>query len=414
MRRSEWMSSSWHHGDGSLDDAPPRFGMPPAVRLWLPVVVSFLVQVPVAVFLTVRAADGGVSNLPEWHGPGPEWVAATAELPVLLLGLALALIGPLALIAARRFPGPVVAIVAAAASADFLFAPPAGPPYVAFAFATILGIVRGASAWVFSAVAAAWLLCVVGPSVVGSAAAPFPIAALTVGLLLSLGIGAGIRGRREGIRAARQAFERRREDATQQERVRIARELHDVLAHSLSQISVQAGVGLHLIERQPEKAAEALANIKQTSRVALDEVRGVLGMLRDGDSPLLPQPQLSMVHELADTATRAGLAVTLDDSIETPPPAAVQMALYRLVQESVTNAVRHAEASALSIRLAEENGDYIVEITDDGRGATDAEGRGILGMRERAELLGGTLTAGPRDGVRGFRVRGSIPVRGAR
>lgn len=379
------------------------------MRLWLPVIVSFVIQVPAAVFVLGHAGPMGFGPRP---GPGST---------VGLLGIGLALIGPLALIGARRFPGPVVAIVAAAASADFLFNPHPGPPYAALGFAIILGIIRGARIWVFSAVAAAWVLCVLVASLVGPQPAPFQIAGLTIGILICLGIGEGIRSRRERIRTMRQATTRRRLDAAQQERVRIARELHDVLAHSLSQINVQAGVGLHLIDKKPEKAAEALASIKETSKTALDEVRGVLGLLRDdsGDpgAPLIPQADLSMLPGLVDRVGRDGLAVTLENRIEAPPPAAVQMALYRLVQESITNVVRHADATELTIRLTQEAGEYVLDVVDNGLGAPagtaeNTTGSGILGMRERAELLGGTLTVGTSDSGRGFHVRASIPMRG--
>jgi signal transduction histidine kinase len=204
----------------------------------------------------------------------------------------------------------------------------------------------------------------------------------------------------------------------QGERVRIARELHDVLAHSLSQINVQAGVGLHLMDKQPDKAAEALASIKETSKTALDEVRSVLGMLRSEgssfDAPLVPEPDLGRLPSLAESATRTGVAVTLDDRLDHADiPAQVQLALYRIVQESLTNVSRHAEtATHVGITLERADGSYRVEVRDDGTGggtAGESGGRGVLGMRERAELLGGHLSAGPANGG-GFVVTAAIPV----
>ena len=205
--------------------------------------------------------------------------------------------------------------------------------------------------------------------------------------------------------------------------MRIARELHDVLAHSLSQINVQASVGLHLMDKQPEKASEALASIKDTSKTALDEVRSVLGVLRaeggqDPSAPLVPEPDLSRLAGLAASVTSQGVEVSLDNRI-VDAPKAVQLAIYRIVQESLTNVVRHANAQTATVELDVVAGSYSVTIDDDGRGMPADEsanpsegGRGLLGMRERAELLGGTLETSdsPRGGVR---VNASIPVKEA-
>jgi len=378
--------------------------MPRPLRLWLPVVLSFLVQVPAALAISLHGlADGRV-------------VPSAA-----LLSVGLALVGPLALLAARRAPGPVVAVVAAAASAQLLFDRLPGPPYVALAFAVVLGIVRGAGVWVYSAVGAAWAVSLVLAVALGLDVSPGRVVALTLGVLLFLGLGQGMRARGERIRAMREARERRRVDAAQQERVRIARELHDVLAHSLSQINVQAGVGLHLVERHPEKAAEALASIKQSSKRALDEVRLVLGVLRSeegGEAPLTPQFGISELPRLVSEVGRDGLRVELEDELAVEPSAAVQSAVYRIVQESLTNVVRHASASRVRVLLRESGADIVVEVADDGTVAGEPEvGRGILGMRERAELLGGTLAAEPRSvsegqGTAGFRVLARIPREG--
>jgi signal transduction histidine kinase len=196
--------------------------------------------------------------------------------------------------------------------------------------------------------------------------------------------------------------------------VRIARELHDVLAHSLSQINVQAGVGLHLMDRQPDKARDALASIKDTSKTALDEVRSVLGVLRaEGspiDAPLVPEPDLGRLPALV---AAAGLRVDLDDRLRhAEVPAPVQLALYRIVQESLTNVSRHATgATHVEVTLDRDDDVYRLTVRDDGHGETAGEsgGRGLLGMRERAELLGGHLSAGPADGG-GFLVEAEVPA----
>jgi signal transduction histidine kinase len=177
---------------------------------------------------------------------------------------------------------------------------------------------------------------------------------------------------------------------------------------------VQAGVGLHLFESQPERARESLAAIKTTSSQALEEVRGVLGFLRAEGEPAArsPEPDLERLPSLVASFVQAGLAVRLTNRLPAGIPSASQLAIFRIVQESLTNAGRHAQASEVSVVLEDDGGDHLVTITDDGRGGDpEAEqGRGLVGMRERAELLGGTLEAGPVPGG-GFRVRARIPAR---
>jgi signal transduction histidine kinase len=365
------------------------------VTLWVPVIASFVPQVLAAIW-TIRVGD---------------------YLPREAVGiLGLALVGPLALIGARRFPGPVVAIVSLAASLDLFVNPHGGPPYVALAFAIVSAIVRGARVWAWVSVGAAWLATVGAAIAMGREEwTPGRIAATTLGILIVFGIGEGIRTRRDRAAEYWRLAGEREQSEVQAERVRIARELHDVLAHSLSQINVQAGVGLHLMDRQPDKAAEALASIKETSKAALDEVRSVLGALRsDGstDAPLVPEPALDRLPALV--AAIRGVDVTLDDSI-VDAPQSVQLALFRIAQESLTNVTRHAGAAHATVRLWTEGGAYRLEVLDDGAGssapASETGGRGLLGMRERAELLGGHLSAGPAPGA-GFRVSATIPMEG--
>lgn len=345
------------------------------MRLYVPVILSLLVQVPAAVFFAV-------------HDQGIESIAV----------LVLAIIGPLSLLLARRWPGPVVAFVTLAACADFLLADAAqGPPFIALAFAIGSAIVRGARLWAWISVGVGWVVTLTIGILFNFDWHPARIAATTLGILVVFGIGEGMRNRRDNYDKFRRAAQQRRQTEVQAERVRIARELHDVLAHSLSQINVQAGVGLHLMEKQPEKAAEALANIKETSKNALDEVRSVLGVLRaengqDPDAPLVPEPDLSRLPGLAASVTSQGVEVTLDNRVA-DAPRSVQLALYRIVQESLTNVVRHAHATKATVSLSETDHDYVVAVGDDGAGLGPATttGRGMLGMRERAELLGGTL-----------------------
>lgn len=232
--------------------------------------------------------------------------------------------------------------------------------------------------------------------------------------------------RRVAARAAAQATAAERErTAVASERLRIARELHDVLAHSLSAINVQAGVGLHLLEKNPGQAREALSNIRDTSKDALAEVRTVLGIvregtsppaqgtLRDGAAPLTPTWDLTGLHALADQARAEGLDVTVELAADVSGlPDHVVGVVHRVVQESLTNVRRHApSARRVTLRVTRHDGVEVV-VTDDGvpAGGPVEPGYGLLGMRERVEGAGGTLTAGPREDGAGWEVRARLPV----
>ncbi|MBN0043590.1 sensor histidine kinase [Streptomyces actuosus] len=210
-------------------------------------------------------------------------------------------------------------------------------------------------------------------------------------------------------RAERAQAARRRAD---DERLRIARELHDVLAHSISVINVQAGVGLALLDTDPEQTRTALTTIKATSKEALGEVRQVLDTLRaPGTAPRTPAPGLDRLPELVRQAAGAGLAVEVRGAAPPLPPGA-DLAAFRIVQEALTNVVRHSGSRHARVRLATADGALRLRIDDDGP-ATGAEagggGNGLAGMRERAAALGGTIEAGPRaDG--GFRVLAVLPL----
>ena len=390
----EWQARWW---DPEVQSARYRSRSTPQFRLWAPVIVSFLVMVPPVFVQFTRGVGIHRVDYATWQEA--------------LLQFVVAIIGPLALIGARRFPGPVVAVVAVAASADLLLAAGQdGPPYIAFAFALGSAIVRGARVWAWVAIGASWLGTLALGFSIGISWQPYRVLGISFGILLIVAVAEGIRTRGDRYAAAMARVTARRQSEVQAERVRIARELHDVLAHSLSQINVQAGVGLHLLEKQPEKAADALASIKETSKTALDEVRSVLGILRDGssDAPLVPEPDLARLEGLVASVIAQGVEVTLDNQLgDVPKP--TQLALYRIVQESLTNVVRHANASTVRVELVETPADYTATIADNGSGAVEPSegGRGLLGMRERAELLGGTLDAGPTG--RGFTVRATIP-----
>jgi signal transduction histidine kinase len=216
--------------------------------------------------------------------------------------------------------------------------------------------------------------------------------------------------------------ERTREEEAQrraeQERLRIARELHDVVAHTLTTINVQAGVAAHLADREPGRAGSALAAIEAASHDALDELRAILGVLREEDGaevPLEPAPGLDGLVSLVDRFREAGGEIELEVAGEQPEwiPDAVQLAAFRIVQESLTNATRHAPGAAARVRLAYESDRLCVGIESNSGRERNGNGRGhgvgIAGMRERAGALGGTLEAGPCP--RGFKVTAELPYR---
>lgn len=200
-----------------------------------------------------------------------------------------------------------------------------------------------------------------------------------------------------------------------EERLRIARELHDVLAHNVSLINVQAGVALHLLDEHPEQAEPALAAIKQASAETLREMRSVLGTLRQADehAPRGPAPGLARLEELVERMGSAGLEVRVAvEGQRRSLPAAVDLAAYRIVQEALTNVTRHAGGATARVRLSYGARDLLVEVVNDSRRvpapAPIVEGNGIVGMRERAAGLGGEFSAGPRFG--GFLVQARLPL----
>jgi signal transduction histidine kinase len=226
--------------------------------------------------------------------------------------------------------------------------------------------------------------------------------------------GRSLRERREHAEALRTQAAAQ---AVTAERLRIARDLHDLVAHSIGVIAIQAGVGARVINTQPAEARSALDAIEKTSRETLSGLRHMVTALRgadstpgDGSAPLAPTPGLVDIERLAATIGEAGVRVDLRWHGERRPlPPEVDLAAYRVVQEALTNVVRHAGTDRATV-VIELTGDEVrLEITDEGRGGTGDPGFGLLGMRERVGLLHGELTAGP--GPRGgFRVQARLPV----
>jgi signal transduction histidine kinase len=221
----------------------------------------------------------------------------------------------------------------------------------------------------------------------------------------------------ERLELAERTREEEAERRAEQERLRIARDLHDVVAHTLTTINVQAGVAAHLLDRDPSHAQKALATIEGASHDALDELRAILGVLREADGavPLEPSPGLDSLGALVARFRDSGDEVGLDVDGKPPDsvPEAVQLAAFRIVQESLTNARRHAPGAAAHVYLNYGDDRLRVAITNDlvapRNGDANARGVGILGMNERAIALGGTLEARPSDG--NFTVTAELPYR---
>ncbi len=259
-------------------------------------------------------------------------------------------------------------------------------------------------------------------ALMGASAAFDPLGATGGGFILipgevaaALFLGLWVAARR--AYASRETEEQARR-AVDAERLRIARELHDVVAHTMATINVQAGVAAHVIDQQPDQATAALEAIRQASKEGLRELRGILNVLRQADEhdPTTPAPRLAQLDALIDGTTRAGLPTTL--TVHGRPQAlspTVDLAAYRIVQESLTNALRYAGPTSATVALCYLQDHLTLEILDRGEGPPDAEpipgsGHGIPGMRERAHAAGGTLVAGPRS-EGGFSVHARLPLR---
>jgi len=226
--------------------------------------------------------------------------------------------------------------------------------------------------------------------------------------------------RAEALEARAELLEREQElranEAVAEERARIARELHDLVAHNVSVMVVQAGAERHALGEDQASTRATLASIEQAGRQALTEARRLLGMLRrKGDhEELEPQPSVDQIDLLIEQVERAGLSVTLEvEGERVPLPAGVDLCAYRIVQEGLTNALKHAGPARAEVHLRYAPRALEVEVRDDGRGATqvngDGAGHGLIGMRERVALYGGALQTGPREGG-GFEIRAQLPL----
>lgn len=394
--------------DRVIANTPAR---PPAVEgRWLAAAPAYAVPLAVAVF-QVMGTIGAASQQDD-----------TGALDAFTFVLLLA--GPAALVARRTRPVAVLFATLVVLLAYFALDYPHGPVFVSVVVALFATVTSGHRlvAWLAGGAGyVAYLLTLWGfddegpPSLANAGAT-------AAWLLVVLVVADIVRIRSERVVEAARTREEEARRRAGEERMRIARELHDVLAHNISLISVQAGVALHLMDDQPAQARTALAAINDASKDALRELRSVLGVLRqvDEEAPLAPAPGLADLDDLVSRAGTAGLAVRVErNGSARPLPAEVDVAAFRIVQEALTNVTRHAGPASATVRVAYGDDELTVQVDDDGRGATPGDrvdassgGQGIAGMRERARSLGGEVEAGPRPGG-GFRVRARLPVNGA-
>ena len=341
------------------------------------------------------------------------------------LGYALVLLHTAPLAARRRFP---LAVLATSVASGLAFAalglPPAflGPAILVPVYTVAAYCDRRASLAGLAAVEVAMAAVQLTPASAEMATWVGNALVVAAAWLLGRFVGdrrvyaAQLEARTAELEQAREELARR---AVAEERLRIARELHDVVAHSMSVIAVQSGVGALVADTQPEEARKALAAVEATSRTALEELRRLLGVLRQDGEPqgsLTPTPGLAGLDTLLAQMAEAGLAVKLRVEGTRPQvPPGVDLSAYRIVQEALTNVVRHAGPARAQVVVCYGDQEVTLEVTDDGRGAAAlagdgraGTGHGLIGMRERVALFGGDLQVGPRPGG-GFRVAARLP-----
>ncbi|OXY94353.1 sensor histidine kinase [Streptomyces diastatochromogenes] len=343
------------------------------------------------------------------------------------LSLLLMTLGAAALVFRRRAPKTVLAVAGTLSLIECV----TGDPRAPVAMSAVVALYTVASATDRTTTWRVGLLTMTVLTAAAMLGGPLPwYAQENLGVLAWTGIGAtagdAVRSRRAVVQAMRERAERaertREEEARRrvaEERLRIARDLHDVVAHHIALVNVQAGVAAHVMDKRPDQAKEALAHVREASRSALNELRATVGLLRqsgDPEAPTEPAPGLSRLDDLAGTFRSAGLPVEVARADHgTALPAAVDLAAYRIVQEALTNVQKHAGTDAKAeVSVVRVGPNIEVTVLDDGTGAAaepgGGGGHGLLGMRERVTALRGTLTTGPRYGG-GFRVHAILPVK---
>lgn len=349
-----------------------------------------------------------------------------ASTPVSGVGYVLLVVSGVAVVARRRRPVAVFAVTGVASLIYFAFDFPDRMSYLGLFVALYTLAAYGDGQRSLRIAGAGIAVLSVGWLIAGADVEPvsaigwvfFRIGASVIATMLGESarsrrvMAADAQERAELAERSREEEARARVDA---ERLRIAREVHDTVAHAIAIINVQAGVTAHVLDKRPEQARGALRTIEHTSSRALQEMRAILGVLRDGDERE-PFPGLDQIRELTGKAREAGLDIAVEQPEPVPAlPSAVGSAAYRIVQESITNVIRHAGPTRVTVSLEPVVDALRIRVIDEGRrtpapGDTgSAPGRGIAGMRERCRLLGGELDAKPRPGG-GFEVTASLPL----
>ena len=394
----------------TAEPPPPRHVLTRWPKAWHLIAVDAIGAI-VLMFVYVGFSSGGTS-LPGYRGP--YWIALVLSA---VIGLPVAF--------RRKWPLPVLAVVVAASTV----ATAVGitrEPYIATVFVlymVALAETRARSLTALVAAVAAGGLALLSQPMTGNGTWDVAVQVI-VFLVVAQTIAWALGHITRRMRLSEMRGERERTDkAIVDERLRIAREMHDVVAHSLSVIAVKAGVAGHVAEQHPDEARKALAVIETVSRGSLSEMRRMLGVLRSGpggpdgaeDAVLVPAPSLKELPELAERARQAGVGVRLEVSDVDELPDGVSLAVYRIVQEALTNVVKHAAPADCRVLVAAAYGEVRVEVVDDGPGHrvvperfSGEPGHGLAGMRERVMMYGGEFEAGPRAGG-GFAVRARIP-----
>lgn len=337
------------------------------------------------------------------------------------LTIFLLLLGPALLLLRRRFPVTTLLAVVAVTATYLLLDFPYGPVFLSVVVALFNAVLHGRRlfAWIAGPASVATLMVVMDLTNSGYTIGLSEVAFAAAWLTLIMVVAEIVKARKDRAVQAEATREEQAKRRAGEERLRIAREVHDVLAHHVSLINVQSGVALHLIDSQPEQVRQALVAIKQSSKEVLVELRNILGVLRDVDgaasAPRHPVASLEQLDSLLERMRSAGLPVRLTVAGERRQvPSGVDAAALRIVQESLTNTYRHAGPAEADVRLEYLPDELRVQVDDSGRGQANGSaklgaGSGLTGMRQRAEALGGALSAGPRPGG-GFRVTATLPT----
>jgi signal transduction histidine kinase len=363
--------------------------------------------------------------------------------PLDLLGWGLIAAATVALAARRQRPALVLLVTSAAVAVSVALGYPTGPIWATPLLALYTAAATGRRRLALLAAAALAAAPLVWALLASEQGTPAEVGSWVLIIALVLALGEVARGRRDYLaEAERRAVEaeRTREESARrragEERLRLARDLHDITAHTIAVIAIQAGVAEEALDRfeaDPEPAREAVRAIRASSREAMAELKATVTMLREGAAPRGPLPGLDQLEELVDMARSAGVRVELAVSgVARPLPPAVDLTAYRIVQESLTNVLRHAGAASATVRVCYRPDAVEVQVDDDGwgsgrpppgaagapTGATAAApgarftGHGLAVMAERAAAVGGQLVAGPGS-ARGFRVHARLPLREA-